>query len=45
MNAMFKTLFEYLEKVLPLSPADKEIIQALFIPKQLMKGEFFAAGR
>ena len=40
MNAMFKTLFEYLEKVLPLSPADKEIIQALFMPKQLMKGEF-----
>ena len=40
MNAMFETLFEYLEKVLPLSPADKEIIHALFIPKQLMKGEY-----
>lgn len=40
MNVMFETLFEYLEKVLPLSPADKEIIHAVFIPKQLMKGEY-----
>ncbi|MFC0772046.1 Crp/Fnr family transcriptional regulator [Terrimonas alba] len=39
MNVMFETLFEYLEKVLPLSPADKEIIHAVFIPKQIMKGE------
>ena len=39
MNAMFETLFEYLEKVLPLSPTDKEIIHAVFIPKQIMKGE------
>ena len=37
---MFEVLFEYLEKAFPLSPADKEIIYAVFIPKKLIKGEF-----
>jgi CRP-like cAMP-binding protein len=40
MNAMFGILFEYLEKALPLSAADKDVIYSVFIPKQLMKGEF-----
>ena len=37
---MFSTLYEYLEKVHPLSAADKEIIHDIFIPKNLLKGEF-----
>jgi len=37
---MFAPLFEYLEKVLPLSPADKDVIYAVFIPRKLLKGEF-----
>ena len=37
---MFSTLYEYLEKVHPLSAADKEIIDDIFIPKNLLKGEY-----
>ena len=37
---MFSTLYEYLEKVHPLSAADKEIIHDIFIPKNLLKGEY-----
>ena len=37
---MFSTLYEYLEKVQPLSAADKEIIHDIFIPKNLLKGEY-----
>jgi hypothetical protein len=37
---MFSTLYEYLEKAYPLSAADKDIIHDIFIPKNLLKGEF-----
>ena len=37
---MFDTLFKYLEKHLPLSPGDIDIIHSSFIPKNLLKGEF-----
>ena len=37
---MFEALYEYLEKAHPLSTADKEIIHDIFIPKNLLKGEF-----
>ena len=37
---MFEPLFEYLEKAYPLSEADKNMIQDIFIPKNLLKGEF-----
>ena len=37
---MFSTLYEYLEKAHPLSAADKEIIHDIFIPKNLLKGEY-----
>lgn len=37
---MFEILFEYLEKHLPLSQADKDIIHSVFLSKKLLKGEF-----
>ena len=37
---MFSTLYEYLEKAHPLSAADKDIIHDIFIPKNLLKGEY-----
>ena|SRR6187399_3421857 len=37
---MFEALYEYLEKAHPLSTADKEVIHDVFIPKNLLKGEF-----
>jgi len=37
---MFGALYEYLEKAHALSTADKEIIHDIFIPKNLLKGEF-----
>ena len=37
---MFSTLYEYLERTHPLSAADKDIINDVFIPKKLLKGEF-----
>jgi len=38
---MFEVLFEYLGKQLPLSPDEMDIIRSVFIPKKLLKGEFF----
>ena len=38
---MFAVLFEYLGKQLPLSPDEMDIIRSVFIPKKLLKGEFF----
>ena len=37
---MFKILFEYLGKQLPLSPDEMEFIRSIFIPKKILKGEF-----
>jgi CRP-like cAMP-binding protein len=40
VTIMFSRIYEYLEKAHPLSAADKDIIQNIFIPKSLLKGEF-----
>jgi len=37
---MYEVLLEYLGKFLPLSPGDIAIINSVFIPKKLLKGEF-----
>ena len=37
---MVESLFEYLEKVYPISAADKDLIRDVCIPKKVLKGEF-----
>jgi len=37
---MIESLFEYLEKIHPLSAADKDLIRDTCIPKKVLKGEF-----
>lgn len=37
---MFDSIFAYLERTMPLSQDDKEVIRSVLIPKKLSKGEF-----